>query len=107
MRSLQLTSVTVAAMLSVAATDHFAGQPTFTVGIVDFYGLRQLSETQVRLALGIVEGDSITESALELVATIPGAPKDKFETAAGNAKAGCPISRLLNTKITLNARLEA
>jgi len=52
-------------------------------------------------------GFTVTESALDLVAKIPGAPKDKFETAANNAKAGCPISRLLNTKITLNARLEA
>jgi osmotically inducible protein OsmC len=52
-------------------------------------------------------GFTVTESALDLVAKIPGAPKDKFETAANNAKAGCPISRLLNAKITLNARLEA
>jgi osmotically inducible protein OsmC len=51
-------------------------------------------------------GFTVTESALDLVAKIPGAPKDKFETAANNAKAGCPISRLLNTKITLSARLE-
>lgn len=52
-------------------------------------------------------GFTVTESALDLVAKIPGAPKDKFDTAADNAKAGCPISRLLNAKITLNARLEA
>lgn len=52
-------------------------------------------------------GFTVTEVVLDLVARIPGAPQDKFETAANNAKAGCPISRLLNTKITLNARLEA
>ena len=52
-------------------------------------------------------GFTVVESALDLVAKIPGAPQDKFDTAANNAKAGCPISRLLNTKITLNARLEA
>ncbi len=52
-------------------------------------------------------GFTVTESALDLLAKIPGAPKDKFDTAANNAKAGCPISRLLNAKITLNARLEA
>ena len=50
-------------------------------------------------------GWTVVESALDLVAKIPGAPKDKFDTAAANAKAGCPISRLLNTKITLDARL--
>ena len=52
-------------------------------------------------------GFTVTEVALDLLAKIPGAPKDKFETAANNAKAGCPISRLLNAKISLNARLEA
>ena len=52
-------------------------------------------------------GFTVTEVALDLVAKIPGAPKDKFDTAANNAKTGCPISRLLNAKITLNARLQA
>jgi lipoyl-dependent peroxiredoxin len=52
-------------------------------------------------------GFTVVESALDLVAKIPGAPKDKFDTAANNAKAGCPISRLLNAKVTLNSRLES
>jgi len=52
-------------------------------------------------------GFTVTESALDLVAKIPGAAKDKFDTAANNAKAGCPISRLLNAKVTLNAQLQA
>jgi osmotically inducible protein OsmC len=52
-------------------------------------------------------GWTVVESALDLVAKIPGAPQDKFDTAANNAKAGCPISRLLNAKVTLNSRLEA
>src|SRR5689334_19787931 len=50
-------------------------------------------------------GWAVTESHLDLTAHIPGADPDKFETAASNAKAGCPISKLLNTKITLNAKL--
>jgi lipoyl-dependent peroxiredoxin len=52
-------------------------------------------------------GFTVIESALDLVAKIPGADKAKFDTAANNAKTGCPISRLLNTKVTLNSRLEA
>ena len=35
----------------------------------------------------------------------PGADAKAFETAANNAKAGCPISRLLNTTITMDAKL--
>jgi osmotically inducible protein OsmC len=36
----------------------------------------------------------------------PGAKPDAFAKAAENAKAGCPVSRVLNAKITMNARLE-
>ena len=50
-------------------------------------------------------GFTVTEIHLKLVAKIPGADKAAFETAANNAKTGCPISRLLNTKITLDAQL--
>jgi osmotically inducible protein OsmC len=51
------------------------------------------------------QGFTVTEVHLKLVAKIPGADKAAFETAAGNAKTGCPISRLLNTKITLETEL--
>jgi osmotically inducible protein OsmC len=37
---------------------------------------------------------------------VPGADRAAFEKAANNAKAGCPISRLLNAKITMDATLE-
>jgi lipoyl-dependent peroxiredoxin len=50
-------------------------------------------------------GFTITESHLETSVKIPNADKEKFETAVQNAKAGCPISRVLNTKITLDAKL--
>ncbi len=51
-------------------------------------------------------GWSITESALDLAAKIPGASPEAFRAAADAAKANCPLSKLLNAKITLNARLE-
>lgn len=52
-------------------------------------------------------GFTVTEVHLDVTAKIPGASQEAFETAANNAKAGCPISRLLNAKITMEARLEA
>ena len=52
-------------------------------------------------------GFSVTQSHLVVKAKIPGADQAAFETAANNAKTGCPISRLLNTKITMDATLEA
>ena len=51
-------------------------------------------------------GFEVTASHLDMKAKIPGASQQQFETAANNAKAGCPISRLLNAKITMNASLE-
>jgi osmotically inducible protein OsmC len=52
-------------------------------------------------------GFTVTSVHLNVNAKIPGADKQAFETAANNAKTGCPISRLLNTKITMDAKLES
>jgi osmotically inducible protein OsmC len=52
-------------------------------------------------------GFTITEVHLSVAARVPGASQEQFETAAGNAKAGCPVSRVLNAKITMEARLES
>ncbi len=51
-------------------------------------------------------GFTVTSVHLAVKAKIPGADKAKFDLAAKNAKEGCPISRLLNTKITMDAQLE-
>jgi osmotically inducible protein OsmC len=48
---------------------------------------------------------TVTSSHLDTTVRIPNADKAKFQQAAEGAKAGCPISRLLNTKITLDAKL--
>lgn len=53
------------------------------------------------------EGFTITAVHLDVSAKVPGSDKKAFETAANNAKAGCPVSRLLNAKITMDAKLEA
>ena len=52
-------------------------------------------------------GFGITESHLELKARIPGATQEAFDTATQHAKAGCPVSKLYNTNITLSAHLES
>jgi osmotically inducible protein OsmC len=51
-------------------------------------------------------GFTITAVHLDVVASIPGAKPDAFAKAAENAKGGCPVSRVLNAKITMDARLE-
>ena len=52
------------------------------------------------------EGFAVTSVHLEVRARIPGADNDAFMTAANNAKTGCPISKLLNAEITMDAQLE-
>ncbi|MGE5646212.1 MAG: OsmC family protein [Acidobacteriota bacterium] len=51
-------------------------------------------------------GWEITASHLDVCAKIPGNDRATFERAAASAKAGCPVSRLLNAKITMDAKLE-
>src|SRR5438309_9656063 len=50
-------------------------------------------------------GWTVTEIHLDVVAKVPGADRARFDAAAQTAKAGCPISRLLNAKITMAAKL--
>jgi osmotically inducible protein OsmC len=52
-------------------------------------------------------GFEITAVHLDLTAKIPGASQQAFEAAAEKAKTGCPVSKVLNAKITLDKKLEA
>lgn len=64
-------------------------------------------ETVARVTMEPVDGKStVTRSHLVVKARIPGADRAKFEAAANAARAGCPISRLLNAQISLEATLE-
>jgi osmotically inducible protein OsmC len=63
--------------------------------------------TTATVTLDKVEGGfSITAVHLDLTAKIPGANRQAFEAAANKAKTGCPLSKVLNAKITLDAKLE-
>ena len=52
-------------------------------------------------------GFAITSVHLEVKARVPGADQEAFATAANNAKAGCPVSKVLKAEITMNASLES
>jgi osmotically inducible protein OsmC len=51
------------------------------------------------------DGFAITKSHLTLKAKIPGIDAAKFQELAGMAKKGCPVSKVLNCEITLDAAL--
>jgi osmotically inducible protein OsmC len=62
--------------------------------------------TTAVLTMEPVDGaQTITKIVLQLSATIPGISDEQFQTLAGNAKAGCPVSRLLKAEISLDATL--
>ena len=62
--------------------------------------------TSAEVTLEQVDGGyAITSVHLTLNAKIPGADHATFEKLAARAKAGCPVSKLLNTNITLDATL--
>ena len=51
-------------------------------------------------------GFAITAVHLDVRAKLQSGDRKAFETAANNAKTGCPVSKVLNAKITMNATLE-
>jgi osmotically inducible protein OsmC len=50
-------------------------------------------------------GWAITRVNLDLNARVPNVSEEKFRELANAAKAGCPVSKVLNAEITLNAKL--
>jgi osmotically inducible protein OsmC len=63
--------------------------------------------TQATVSLELASGNwSITSVHLENEAWVPGITAERFAQIAGDAKANCPISRLLRADISLNAKLE-
>ena len=69
----------------------------------------EAEELSTQAAVSLVpdgEGFKIDRSALTLRAKVPGLDQAKFEELARTAEKSCPVSRLLNAEITLDAKLE-
>lgn len=65
-------------------------------------------KTTASVTLDKIEaGFAITAIHLDVTARIPGADQQAFEQAANNAKEGCPVSKVLNATITMDAKLES
>lgn len=61
-------------------------------------------ETKCEITLG---DGAITGSALTLKAKVPGISQEKFDECVKDAKENCPVSKLLDTEITLDSTLES
>src|SRR5438477_12174594 len=64
--------------------------------------------TNVTLSLEKLDsGWTITASHLDVVGRVPGADAATFQKFAEAAEEGCPVSKVLNAKISMNAKLES
>lgn len=84
----------------------------FSMALSAFLGKAGFSPKQVsteaNLTLEQVNGDwTITTIALNTTAQVPSISEEKFREIAEEAKAKCPVSRVLKANITLTARLES
>lgn len=69
-------------------------------------GAAGFTPTKLETNCTITLGDgAVTESHLELTAIVPGISKEKFEECVADAEKSCPISKLLNCEIKVDAKL--
>lgn len=87
-------------LVAAAHAGCFSMKLSFVLGSEGFTPNRLETKATVTL-----ENGAIPNIHLELEADIPGISEEKFAECAAEAKANCPISKLLNTEITLAARL--
>ena len=63
--------------------------------------------TNVTLTMeNLASGWTITASHIDVVGKVPGADAATFQKCAEAAEKGCPVSKVLNAKITMTAKLE-
>ncbi len=89
-------------LVAAAHAGCFSMKLSFVLGAAGF--TPDVIETSCTITL---ENGAITTSELKCRATVPGIDEAKFKECAEDAKTNCPISKLLNTNITLEAQLNA
>ena len=92
-------------LIAAAHSGCFAMALSAALGEAGFTPERLDVTAEVNLENVPPAGWTVTASHLTLTGKVPGIPVAKFDEIAAKAKAGCPISRLLNAKVTLTARL--
>lgn len=87
-------------LVAAAHAGCFSMKLSFVLGAAGF--TPDSIETQAAVTL---DNGAVTKSHLTVKAKIPGISKEKFDECAMDAKENCPISKLLNTEITMDASL--
>ena len=89
-------------LVAAAHAGCFCMKLSFVLGAAGF--TPDSLEATATITLDPAQG-AITSSHIVLKAKVPGISKEKFDECAADAKANCPISKLLNTEISLDAQL--
>jgi osmotically inducible protein OsmC len=89
-------------LVAAAHAGCFSMKLSFVLGAAGFTA--DEINTKCEITLDPAAG-AITESHLIVSAKIPGISQEQFDAAVADAKANCPISKLLNTNITHEATL--
>ncbi|MBK7442350.1 MAG: OsmC family protein [Chitinophagales bacterium] len=80
----------------------------FSMKLSFVLGTKNLTPEAINTTCTItLDNGAITNAHLEVSAKVPGANVESFTEAAEEAKLNCPISKLLNTEITMTATLLA
>lgn len=87
-------------LIAAAHSGCFSMKLSFVLGAAGFTPSNIDTKCTVTLDNG-----AVTASHLEVKATVPGIDAGKFAECAAEAKANCPISKLLNANITMDATL--
>lgn len=87
-------------LIAAAHAGCFSMKLSFVLGEAGFTP----DEIETRCEITLASG-AITKSHLIVKAKVPGIDKQKFDECAENAKTNCPVSKLLNTDISMEATL--
>lgn len=87
-------------LIAAAHAGCFTMKLSFVLGEAGFTPDEIETKCDITLANG-----AITKSHLKVKAKVPGIDKQKFDECAENAKANCPVSKILNTDISMEASL--
>ena len=87
-------------LIAAAHAGCFTMKLSFVLGEAGFTPDQIETKCEITLAAG-----AITKSHLTVKANVPGIDKEKFDECAMNAKENCPVSKLLNTEISMEAML--
>ena len=88
-------------LVAAAHAGCFSMKLSFVLGAAGFTPRKIETTCSINL-----ENGAITESHLVVKAKVPRMKADKFAECATEAKENCPISKLLNTTITMEASLD-